>query len=46
MGLPTLNRKFYFRDKRLLAAPVKIPVMRASEKKKGNWTTKEVCFIR
>ena len=28
------------------ATPVKITVIRASEKKKGNWTKKEVCFIR
>jgi hypothetical protein len=46
MGLPNPIGNFIFWDKRLPSTPVKIPVIRASEKKKGNWTKKKVCFIR
>jgi hypothetical protein len=43
MSLPTNPiGSFIFRDKRLPVTPVKIKVIRASEKKKGNWTKKEV----
>jgi hypothetical protein len=46
MGLPIPNRKLYFFGQKLPATPVKIPVIRASENKKGSRTKKEVCFIR